>query len=335
MIHNKNRLNYHNKDTRVKIGLHNHGNLLLKQFNIDDEIKEIEEKDITTLEGKNLKLDYRAKLLSGKQLNIEGESENVRIKQLRKAFGYSKEVYCQTKEEVISIIIALADGKNQKSYDEEYCTSFRPYLFEAKKYDGEKYLNIYKNKVQNKEFITDDDCAIINLIPEMKFHRDMSEVVTELCEIVKNGIIAEDNQRELITVMNLNIDYFVIDKNQRNKLKEMLKVDDAFLPEYNRIIRLNWEEGKAEGIAEGRIEGIVEGKAEGIVEGKAEGIVEGRIEGIAEGKAEGIAEGKAESIKLEKENIDLMLDKIHENPNITIDEITEALINRRKALDIK
>ena len=38
---NPDRINYHNKDTRIKIGLHNHGNMLLRHLGIDDEIEEI------------------------------------------------------------------------------------------------------------------------------------------------------------------------------------------------------------------------------------------------------------------------------------------------------
>ena len=40
---NKDRINYHNNDTRIKIGLHNHGNMLLKHIGIDEQIEEIEE----------------------------------------------------------------------------------------------------------------------------------------------------------------------------------------------------------------------------------------------------------------------------------------------------
>ena len=241
---NKDRINYHNKDTRIKIGLLNHANLLLMILGIDEEIDYIEEKDLTTVEGKNLKLDFRAKLKSGKQLNVEGESGVVQFRQLRKTFNYSKELYCLTKKEVISIIMALAEGNNKRIYDEEYCNTFKPYLLETKKYNGEKYLNIYKDKVENKEYFTQEDCGIIDLIPEMKFNRDMSGVICELCEIVKNGLIPEEYQNELKTIMNLSIDYYVDDESERKRLTEMLKMDDAFESEFNRIIRESKEEGK-------------------------------------------------------------------------------------------
>ena len=258
MKYNQNRINYHNKDTRIKIGLHNHGNMLLKHLNIDEEIEEIEEKDMTTLEGKNLKLDFRAKLKSGKRLDVEGESGVVQNKTLEKTLGYSRELNCQTNEEVISVIIALAEGNNKDVYDGEYCFSFKPFLLEVKKCDGEKILNRYKDKVQNNEEITSEDCGIIDLIPEMRFNRNLSEVIEELCHIIKYGIIPEENRRELTTIMNLNIDYYVVEKRKRDELTEMLKMEEAFLPEYNKMIRKSKKEGIKEGIEKGEKNGKLE-----------------------------------------------------------------------------
>ena len=89
---NKDRINYHNNDTRIKIGLHNHGNMLLKHIGIDEQIEEIEERDMTTLEGENIKLDFRARLNSGKSLNVEGESDVVRDQALKKNIRIFKRI---------------------------------------------------------------------------------------------------------------------------------------------------------------------------------------------------------------------------------------------------
>ena len=45
--------------------------MLLKHIGIDEQIEEIEERDMTTLEGENIKLDFRARLNSGKSLNVK------------------------------------------------------------------------------------------------------------------------------------------------------------------------------------------------------------------------------------------------------------------------
>ncbi|SDA59399.1 hypothetical protein [Methanobrevibacter millerae] len=119
---------------------------------------------------------------------------------------------------------------------------------EIKKFDGEKYLNICKKKVEDNELFTSDDCGIIDLIPEMKFNRNMSNVIEELCYVIKDGIIPEENRRELTTIINLSIDYYITDKKKRDELTEMLKMDDAFIPEYNRMIRESKKEGKIENI---------------------------------------------------------------------------------------
>ena len=75
--------------------MRNHANFQLKQLRIDDSVKRILEKDLTTIEGRNLKLDFRAKLASGRILDIEGESDVLRDRQLKKSLRYLKENYCQ------------------------------------------------------------------------------------------------------------------------------------------------------------------------------------------------------------------------------------------------
>lgn len=290
---NKNRINYHNKDTRIKIELHNHGNMLLRHIGIDDEIKEIEPQEMTTLEGKNLKLDFRAKLKSGKRLDVEGESNVVRDPALEKSLEYLIELYCQTREDVISIIMVLAEGNNKKIFDKKDCITFKPYLLEIKKCDGEKYLNICKKKIEDNKSFTEDECGIIDLIPEMKFNRNMGDVVEELCYVIKDGKIPKENRRELTTIINLSIDYYITDKEKREKLTEMLKMDDAFIPEYNRIIRESIKEGREEG----REEGIVKGEKNG---------------------------------KLD--NIENILKEISENPEITVEDIRRILENKKKTL---
>ena len=252
---NKNRINYHNKDTRVKIGLHNHGNMLLRHLNIPEEIKTIEDTDLTTLEGKNLKLDFKAKLRSGKRLNVEGESNVVREAALEKTLGYSREVNCHTHDEVISVIIALAEGNNQDTFDKEYCFTFKPFLIEVKSFDGEEYLSRCENKIENKKRFTKDDCGIINLIPEMKFDRNMAEVVEELCYVIKNGDIPQKYRRELTTIINLSIDYYIADKEKRDELTEMMKMDKVIESEYNRVMRISEEKGIEKGIEKGEKNG--------------------------------------------------------------------------------
>ena len=297
---NKERINYHNKDARIKIGLHNHGNMLLRYLKIPEEIKSIEDTELTTLEGKNMKLDFRAKLKSGKRLNVEGESNVVREPALEKTLGYSREVNCHTHDEVISVIIALAEGNNQKTFDKEYCFTFKPFLVEIKKFDGEKYLIRCKNKIENNEEFTEDDCGIIDLIPEMKFDRKLSEVVEELCYVIKDGRINQKYKRELTTIINLSIDYYITDKKKRNELTEMLKMDKVIESEYNRVLRITEEEG----------------------------IEEGRKEGIEEGRKEGIEEG-------DLKRIDNILDEISKNPEMTMEELTNNLIYEREILKRK
>ena len=58
------------RDTRIKMGLHNHGNMLLRFLGIDDEVIRVEDMDLDALEGKNLKENFRAKLKSGRTMEV-------------------------------------------------------------------------------------------------------------------------------------------------------------------------------------------------------------------------------------------------------------------------
>ena len=314
--------------------MRNHANFILKHLEINDSVKRILEKDLTTIEGRNLKLDFRAELTSGRILDIEGESDVLRDKQLKKSLGYLKENYSQEGKQTITIIIALAEGNHKRIYDKEPCIDFKPYIIEIKKYNGEQYLNIFKNKVQDKEIFSDNDCAIFEMLPEMKFNRDMNDVIDEAAHVLKDAIIPTDNKNSLITIMNLSIDYYVDDEDQRDELRGLLKMDEAFDSEFDRMMdeseQNGIKQGMVEGIALGRKEGIAVGRKEGIVEGRKEGIVEGKIEGIIEGKIEGrkegIEEGELRILRylMENNNGDISVEKIAEKFNHPISDVLNS-----------
>lgn len=94
---NRDRINYHNKDTRIKLSIQNHADFLLKILHIQDKVVLVLEKDMTTTEGKNFKLDFKAELKSRKILDVEGESKIIRDEQLKKSLGYRDEIYCKEK----------------------------------------------------------------------------------------------------------------------------------------------------------------------------------------------------------------------------------------------
>ena len=246
---NENRIDLYDKDNRIKIGLINYGNALLSIEGIEEEIEEIDE---ISLERNNVKLDFRAKLKSGKILVVKCEKNKIEKETLEKILKYSKEIYYKTRKDVITIIISLFRGKNEYRLNCGYCLKFEPHIFPIKQYDGEGDLEKYKNKVQKEIAFTEGDYNWLISIPEMYFEREISEVVEELCHIIKDGIIPEKYRRKMKTVINLSIDYYIDDEEKKEELKNMLKMDDAFLSEYNILIR----DVKNEGIKEGELNNI-------------------------------------------------------------------------------
>lgn len=61
----------------------------------------------------------------------------------------------------------------------------------------------------------------------MKNSQKESIIVEQLCNIIKNGKISDKNRIKLQSTMWLNIDYYVKDKDKRNELMEMIKVQES------------------------------------------------------------------------------------------------------------
>ena len=61
----------------------------------------------------------------------------------------------------------------------------------------------------------------------MRNSTNESIIVEELCNIIKNGIISDENRIKLQSTMWLNIDYYIEDTDKRNELMEMIKVQES------------------------------------------------------------------------------------------------------------
>jgi len=94
----------------------------------------------------------------------------------------------------------------------------------------------------------------------MKNSQKESIIVEQLCNIIKNGKISDKNRIKLQSTMWLNIDYYVKDKDKRNELMEMIKVQESQDQDF-----FNWQEEFANHIEE---QGIKKGREEGIEKGR-------------------------------------------------------------------
>lgn len=159
-------------------------------------------------------------------------------------------------------MISLSKGNNQRTYKSDYRIIFEPYLIEIKNFDGEEYLNNYKNKVENNDVFTQDECAEFEMIPELYFEQNMEDVIIELAHLLNKANITKTNKNLLVTIMNLSIDYYIEDKDKRKELMGMLKMEEAYKSQYDKLIDCAIEEGEDRGIKKGRKEGRDEGRLE-------------------------------------------------------------------------
>lgn len=119
-----------------------------------------------------------------------------------------------------------------------------------KKFNGDKYLNNIKKKFNSKKELTIHDCAIIEYIPNMKNSKDTAIVVEELCNIIKNGIISQENRITLQATMWLNIDYYIENQEKREELMGMIDVvksqESEFFKWQEEFGKFKEEQGKKE-----------------------------------------------------------------------------------------
>ena len=214
-----------------------------------------------------MRMDFLVKCLSGNIYNIEGETQSVNEKTINKTWKYIKELMCKYENDIYSIIIAFSENNNVP-IKKIGSIKFQAILCEMKKLNGEEYLNNIKNKLENEKELTIEDCAIIENIPDMKNTQDESIIVEQLCNIIKNAKISDNNRIKLQSTMWLNIDYYVKDENKRKELMEMIKVSESQEQDF-----FKWQEefgnsreeiGRKEGRKEGREEGREEERNETI-----------------------------------------------------------------------
>ena len=225
-LEKNNREVFHNRDIKVKISLINHVQYFFNLQGIDEKPIQLLPTEWIDKKYSNLRMDFLVKCVSGNIYNIEGETQSVNDEIINKTWKYAKELMCKYENKVYSVIIALSDN-NQIPVKDIGSIKFKAILCEMKKFNGDEYLNNIKNKFENDKELTIEDCAIIEIIPDMKNTQKESIIVEELCNIIKNGKISDKNRIKLQSTMWLNIDYYVKDKDKRNELMEMIKVQES------------------------------------------------------------------------------------------------------------
>ena len=213
------------------------------------------------VEDKDMILDIRVTVASGKQIDIEMQNSSFSVSQRHRfqLYGAKMLTYQEKKgnkyqfiNPVYQIIfINDIDSENLQLYD----------TYQSRNKEGK----LEKNNLMNRVYV---QVPYINVIKQYKELDEFSELELAIY-ILANGItddIMKLKESKVIGIM-------------KDKMERFNQDDELRLAAYNRELNIyahemeleeNYQNGKAEGKAEGREEGIGIGKEEGIKIGKKE-----------------------------------------------------------------
>ena len=250
---------FHNRDVKYKLSQINHAQYIFDLCGINEKVIRRMPTEYIDNKFSNKRLDFVVECESGHIYDIEHESSSVNDNTLDKTWNYVKNLFCRYDNDIYSLIIALSEN-NILPKKQIGTTTHSPIVLEMKKFNGEEYLNNIKKKFKNKTELTAHDCAIMELIPDMKNTEKPDIIVEELCFIIKNGKITPENRTKLQATMWLNIDCYVKNSMKKEKLMEMINVEKSYESEFDRwqeeFGKYKEKQGEKNGIKIGEKNGI-------------------------------------------------------------------------------
>ena len=230
-----------NRDEYVKLCELNYANTFLEVTAQNEEIIQILPTEIINPNLENKFTDLRGLTKSGKIVIIEGHTDILKDYHLVRYYGYHKDTGCDYSKDVKFIIACLSKGNNQKRLMTEENICFKPYVLELKKIKAQKYLNSLRTKFKNQTELDHSDCGLLVHLPLFDIPISEKEYVHEVCGYIKEySCIPEEEKRIIIPAMYLNIQRYIDDEYEQEKLLEavnMLKYCENGLDRQIRLAR--------------------------------------------------------------------------------------------------
>jgi predicted transposase/invertase (TIGR01784 family) len=213
--------------------------------------------------GKEVRLDVVAEASDKRIINVEiqrKKKENF----IKRSLFYWSELYFQQ----------LPKGGDFIDLHQTVCIN----ILEENLFPDKRFWHTYHMREdETHELLTDDEEIHFLELGKMKRFNEDSPVTWWL-EFIKDPhseVVKKIGEFEPIIKEAVKMFDFVTSDPQ---MRELIRIREGGLHDYNSDIN----SAKREGRAEGRTEGITQGRVEGRAEGRVEGRVEGRAEGIKE-----------------------------------------------------
>ena len=264
--------NERNRDIFLKFCFIYFLNHILTALGIDEEIvdmlptEKISYKKTGRIKIFNNLFDFKALTKSGKIIIFEFKKNILRTDDLKQAFDYYTREFCRNDEDVELIMIVLSKGGKIKEYAKLNLT-FHPTIIKTKKINKQKDLNQIKNKFDNNEKLTIQECSLLIALPLFDVKESESDIVRQTCLDIKNkkDCIPEEKLDEVIIGSYLNIIEYV-DVSDQKELMEMIgmaKKAKGVLESYKEEMKLEMKDDvKAEVKEEVKAEVVQEIKGE-------------------------------------------------------------------------
>lgn len=230
-----------NRDEYVKICELGYANTLLEVIDVNEEIERILPTEIINLNLDNRFTDIRGLTKSGKIMILEGQTGVLLESDFFRYYDYYRDTFCDFYNDVIFIIICLSEGNNRKRAMVEENICFKPLVVELKKINGSKYLKRLRSKFKKQVELDHQDCGLLVHLPLFKLPISEKDYVREICGYIKKySCIPEDEKYRVIPAMYLNIEKYIDDEYEQEKLLEeinMLKYCENGLDRERRLAR--------------------------------------------------------------------------------------------------
>ncbi|MBP2023431.1 hypothetical protein J2Z44_003268 [Clostridium punense] len=234
------------EDTVMKKAMEFFKDNAVKFFGISTKVVASAETEIKTIDIKNNSIDYLFHTENGELLHFEFQTTDKKD-DLKRFLYYDASLYYRENKRVRTMVIYSADIEEVQTEIDIGTIKYSIEAFYMKNLDGDEKIEYLRNKINNKEHLTDEDILNLTFIPLMKTKMSKSERALESIELASK--IPESNEKlKCMSLLYALFEKFG-DKESKKKFMEVFK-----LTEIGRMLR---EDGKEEGKLEGKAEMLI------------------------------------------------------------------------------
>lgn len=192
-----------------------YGQELIELINIKGKIVKVHQTEYSVIDPKMYKPDLVLEL-KDKIIILEFQSTNVDVKDKRRFRFYTALfdlIKIKSKKPIEIHVLSTAEIEKTKWYNINKESVFPIYIHTLKNYDGEKFLNMIKSKIESREEFTNKELLMISLVCFMKNENDVEHnILDSAITITQIKYLEKDIAQFAKGVVLLLCDKFVKDE---------------------------------------------------------------------------------------------------------------------------